>query len=394
LEQSMKRFAMLAAVVVLGACERVETGVEPTENGADFTKYVAMGTSISMGYASDGVVAASQQTSWPRLLAADIGVTFTQPLIEAPGCRPPLIAPLSLLKRLDGSLSISNTVVCTANSAGVALPAQNVAVTAQTAVDAFTLAPTPNTVASRVLAAGQTQVNAMRSQNPTFVSVEFGGGEVLPALNGLVSINTTIRSIDDFTSGYQNIIDAVKQTGAKALLVTLPTDVTKVPAVRTSAEIASQRNAFALLNVSVNANCDTSPNQVTFLKLLSVMFTAATRATAGLGPADLSCEDVPGTADGILSPAEVTTLNTLVGQINSYITTKANENGYATMSLGTLYDTAKSGVAFDLAAILASTTPFGPNISLDGVHPSAAGNAILAAAAKAAITAKYGTITK
>ena len=390
----MKRFTMLVAVAALAACERVETGVEPTENGADFTRYVAMGTSISMGYASDGVVAASQTTSWPKLLAADIGVTFTQPLIEPPGCRPPLVAPLSLLKRLDGSLSISNTLVCTENSAGVTLPTQNVAVTAQTAVDAFTLAPTPNTVAARVLAAGQTQVNAMRAQNPTFVSVEFGGGEVLPALNGLVSENTTIRSIEDFTSGYQNIIDAVKQTGAKALLVTLPTDVSKFPAVRTSAEIASQRSAFALLNVSVNANCDASPNLVTFLKLLSTLFNAATRAASGLGPYDLSCEDVFASADGILSPSEVATLNTLIGQINSFITTKANDNGYATMSLGTLYDTAKSGVTFDLTTILTSNTPFGPNMSLDAVHPSPAGNAILAAAAKAAIIAKYGAITK
>jgi hypothetical protein len=353
-----------------------------------------MGTSVSMGYASDGVVSASQATSWPKLLAADIGATFTQPLIESPGCRPPLIAPLSLLKRLDGSLSITNTLVCTENSAGVTLPTQNVAVTAQTTIDAFTLAPTPNTVAARVLAPGQTQVNAMKAQNPTFVSVEFGGGEVLPALNGLVSVNTTIRSIDDFTSGYQNIIDAVKQTGAKALLVTLPADVANFPAVRTAAEIASQRSACALLNVSVNANCDASANLVTFLKLLSTMFNAATRAAAGLGPYDLSCEDVASTADGILSPAEVATLNTLIGQINSYITTKANENGYATMSLGTLYDTAKSGVAFDLTTILTSNTPFGPNMSLDAVHPSAAGTTILAAAAKAAIIAKYGSITK
>jgi len=390
----MKQFAVVAVMVILVACERVETGVEPTENGADFTRYVAMGTSVSMGYAGDGVVAASQATSWPKLLAADIGVTFTQPLIESPGCRPPLIAPLSLLKRLDGSLSITNTLVCTENSAGVTLPAQNVAVTAQTTIDAFTLAPTPNTVAARVLAPGQTQVNAMKAQNPTFVSVEFGGGEVLPALNGLVSVNTTIRSIDDFTSGYQNIIEAVKQTGAKALLVTLPADVAKFPAVRTAAEIASQRSAFALLNVSVNANCDASANLVTFLKLLSAMFNAATRAAAGLGPYDLSCEDIFSTADGILSPSEVATLNTLIGQINSYITTKANENGYATMSLGTLYDTAKSGVAFDLTTILTSNTPFGPNMSLDAVHPSAAGNAILAAAAKAAIIAKYGAITK
>jgi hypothetical protein len=347
-----------------------------------------------MGYASDGVLASSQQSSWPKLLANDIGVTFTLPLIDAPGCQPPYAAPLSQMRRLDNSLAVNTSTVCAANSAGVTLPAQNVAVTAQTTADAFTLAPTSGSVAARVLSVGQTQVAAMRAQNPTFVSIEFGAAEFLPALSGLLLNNTTIIPFATFTSGYENVVAAVKQTGAGALLVTLPGDVSKIPVVRTSAEISAQRAAFLLLNVSVNANCDASPNFVTLPKVVFALFNGAVRASSGLTPYDLSCADVQGSADGILTPADISTLNALIAQMNAYITTKANENGYATMSLGVLYDTAKNGVPFDLAAMLASTTPFGPNISLDALHPSAAGNAILAAAAKAAITAKYGSITK
>ena len=72
---------------------------------------------------------------------------------------------------------------------------------------------------------------------------------------------------------------------------------------------------------------------------------------------------------------------------------RATAAGYATFSLGSLYDTVKNGVTFDLANILTSTTPFGTLMSLDGIHPSAAGQAVLASAAKAAIIQKYGTIT-
>jgi hypothetical protein len=381
-------------VVIGSACENVDTGVDPKENSANFAKYVAIGTSISMGYASDGVLAASQQASWPKLLANDLGVTFTLPLIDSPGCQPPYAAPLSQIRRIDNSLAVNTSIVCAANSAGVTLPAQNVAVTGQTTTDAFTVAPTSGKVAARVLPPNQTQVAAMRAQNPTFVSVELGAAEFLPALSGLLSENTTFIPIETFTASYGNVVDAVKQTGAGALLVTLPTDVTKIPVVRTSAEIASQRAAFLLLNVSVNSNCDTSPNFVTLPKVVFALFNGATRASSGLSPYDLSCADVQALADGILTPADVATLNALIAQMNAYITTKANENGYATMSLGVLYDTAKTGVPFDLATILTSTTPFGPNMSLDAVHPSAAGNAILAAAARAAITAKYGSITK
>ena len=379
-------------LLIAGACEKVDTGVEPGgEDSADFSKYVAMGTSITMGYASDGVNASTQQTSWAKLLANDAVVTFTLPLIDAPGCGPPLAAPLGGLKRVDNS-SVAATTVCSPNAAGVTLPAQNVAVQGATAGDAVSATYTGATVGARVLGPGQTQVTAMRAQNPTFVSVEFGANELLPALNGLVANSTAI--FNAFSANYQNIINSVKQSGAEAVLALVPTDLAKFPALRTSAEIAAQRTPFGLLNVSVNTNCNTSTNLVSFTKLLTVLVTGATRAASGLGPADLSCADVAGTADGILTPADITALNALAVQMNTFITSQATANGYATFSLGALYDTAKDGVSFDLATILISPTPFGARMSLDGIHPSLAGHQVLMAAAKAAIIAKYGSITK
>ena len=389
-----RRLAIATLIVMGAACEKADTGVEPGNPIADFSKYVAMGTSVSMGFASDGVVATSQQSSWPKLLASDIGATFTLPLIDSPGCSPPFVAPLAQLKRADNSSILTPSIVCSANSAGVTLPAQTVAISGYTAAAAGAVTPQTGTLAARVLASGQTQATAMRAQSPTFVSVEFGGGEVLPAMSGLVSTGVTIGTLSAFPAGYQLVIDKVKATGAKPLLVTMPTDLSKFPTVRTGAEIASQRAALLTRNVSVNANCDTSPNLITMLKVLGALAQGAIRASGGLSPFDLSCTDVAGTADGVLTPSDITTLNTLIAGMNAFINAKASENDYATFSLGVLYDTSKNGVAFDINAILASETPFGPNISLDSVHPSAAGNQILAAAAKAAIIAKYGSITK
>ncbi len=80
--------------------------------------------------------------------------------------------------------------------------------------------------------------------------------------------------------------------------------------------------------------------------------------------------------------------------MNTFITAQATANGYATFSLGALYDTAKDGVTFDLTTILTSPTPFGPKMSLDGIHPSLAGQQVLMAAAKAGIIARYGSISK
>ena len=64
--------------------------------------YVAMGTSLSMGVMSKGVVGADQARSWPAQLAALADVPFSQPLIQAAGCQPPLMSPLATLRRVTG----------------------------------------------------------------------------------------------------------------------------------------------------------------------------------------------------------------------------------------------------------------------------------------------------
>jgi lysophospholipase L1-like esterase len=83
----------------------------------------------------------------------------------------------------------------------------------------------------------------------------------------------------------------------------------------------------------------------------------------------------------------MTAINNRMAQINAHIQTKATENGYAFFKLAALYDLPKG--ALNLYDVLFSSTPFGENISLDGVHPSAKGQAILANAAVQAINSRY-----
>ena len=112
------------------------------------------------------------------------------------------------------------------------------------------------------------------------------------------------------------------------------------------------------------------------------------RGRLARAPATATCADVPGTADYVLTPSDITAINARMAQINAHIQAKAAESGYAYFALSSLYDLPKP--AFDVTALLFSRTPFGPNISLDGVHPSAAGQTILATAAAKAISARYG----
>ena len=133
------RFApALAAGLVsltLGACsDDVATGPvaplaarhESSEGRGYFQRYVAMGTSISAGVASDGLIAASQQDAWPAQLARLGHREITLPLVSWPGCKPPLAVPLISGKRIDGSAATAFS--CAPNEAGVVLPTNDVAV--------------------------------------------------------------------------------------------------------------------------------------------------------------------------------------------------------------------------------------------------------------------------
>ncbi len=360
------------------------------------SNYVAIGTSLSMGWASDGVVGASQQQSWPAQLAEMAGVSFALPLIAAPGCVPPLAAPLATFRRTDGSSAGASTT-CAPNAAGVTLPTNNLAVENATAREALNATPATASagrgpVTSRILATGMTQLTTMEALNPTFVSVEFGGNEVLPAQVGLLYPGVTFTPFTTFSTNYTQIIDRVRGTGAKAVLVTLPRDLREFPTIRTGPEIASQRAAFTAYNVTVNANCDASPNFVFVRgKVLTAVVTGITRAGNGLGPTDLSCADVPNTPDFILTPGDIAFLNGLVAQMSALIERKAADNGYAVFSLDKLYGKSKDDVPFVLSSFLTSTQPYGPTISLDGVHPSTEGQRILAREARVAIQKTYGT---
>lgn len=358
--------------------------------------YVAIGTSVSMGWMNDGVVGASQRLAWTKQLADGARIPFKLPLIAEPGCKPPFAAPLISFKRVDGS-SAGESTVCAENEAGVVLPTHNLAVENATAREG--LNGTPETasggrrpVTSRVLPSGMTQITAMRSLRPLFVSVEFGGNELLPAQVGLLIPNLTFTPFETFRDNYAQIIENVRATRARAVLVSLRTDLRNFPTIRTGPEIAAQRNAFRAYNVAVSSDCDDSPNYIFVRgKVPTAIISGITMASMGLGPYTLSCADLAPSAgpDYVLTPQNVDFLNALGEQMSDEIERHAAENRYAVFSLGELYNRSKEGVPFDLEAFLKTAAPYGPLISLDGVHPNSAGHAILADAARRAIVSQY-----
>jgi hypothetical protein len=184
----------------------------------------------------------------------------------------------------------------------------------------------------------------------------------------------------NWQADYDQVIAAVQSTGARAVLVGLPNDANAFPSIRRAREFFNQWPYLLTLGISVSFNCYFSSNSL-FLPgyLLTLLSKTPTTAT---------CADVPGAADYVLTAGDMVAINARMAQINAHIQAKASENGYAYFALSAVYDLPKPSL--NLYNVLFSNTPFGPNISLDGVHPSAQGQSLLATAAVQAIDARYG----
>ncbi|MDQ6887819.1 MAG: hypothetical protein M3068_11050 [Gemmatimonadota bacterium] len=389
-----------ASAIAIAACSDNKESIGPVGR-SDFATYVSIGTSISQGTMSDGVVYVGQQHSWTAQLARLANASYSIPLIQAPGCNPPLIAPLQLQIRLDGVAASQNDLTCAPNYTGIALPTNNVALDGATAQTALTVTPeiavatrisrAAGQLYRRVLLPGQTQTSAMKAQQPTFVSVELGANELLGADAGLVVPNLTITPVDTFYKYYDAIIDSVKSTRAKGLLVGLVDDIASFPGTRRGSEIFADSLAFANgFYVNVSSDCaGASAQNLLFLpyKLPPVLGAAQIAAATGKPRPVLSCADSPGTVDFVLTPADAAAVNAQLAAMNAHIQSLATANGYAFFKLQVLYGLPKA--PFSIATFLGSVLPFGPNITLDGVHPSAAGHTIIANAAAAAVDAQY-----
>ena len=399
-------YLLLAAALTVAACSDASTNsparaLDPTGPAAELRvpqtpeRYVAIGTSISMGWASNGVYAGSQVLAWPELLAFGSARPISLPLIQAPGCTSPLVAPLGANKRLSGE-GFAGSTTCAPLVAGVTLPTQNVALA--TAITADAVLRTPEAAGptlpfySRVLPPGTTQLTAALGQSPTIVSVELGGNDVLGATSGLFVPGVTVVPFPFFAQPYNAILDALSATHTKAVLVGLPSNSRNLAALRRGDEIWADRAEFDALHVTVSDDCRESDNYINVsVKSMMMVFAGADSAANNRQNPVYSCADIPGVQDLVLTPNDLNAIDAQLAQMTAHIRDQAAARGFAYFSLGTVYDRPDlKGGAYSVVTQLTSKFPYGFYTSLDGVHPGPIGHVLLAAAAAKAIKTTYG----
>ena len=182
----------------------------------DFTRYVALGDSLTAGFQSGSLNQTYQATSYPALIARQGGATgFQQPLVTEPGI--PAILELRSLSPLQivpkGGLG---------QPANLTLPRpyNNMAVPGADVVDLTTTTTDNGGLHDLILRrTGFTQLQQGLSLAPTVVTLWIGNNDELgAATSGRVIEDVTITSVATFEANYRAAATAIAAiSGAKPL---------------------------------------------------------------------------------------------------------------------------------------------------------------------------------
>src|SRR5207244_13603291 len=144
-------------------------GPQPTGVNSIFQSYVAIGNSITAGYQSSGIVDATQQAAYPRLLAIQMNTRYAYPSLQGRGCAPPVA---NFQTQAGATVTAAQRpTICDARTAPAPQILNNVAVPGATSLDPTSAAtPATNTLTSLFLS-GKTQAQQALGATQTLGSM-------------------------------------------------------------------------------------------------------------------------------------------------------------------------------------------------------------------------------
>jgi lysophospholipase L1-like esterase len=374
--------ALVFAVAAMPAFTQVDTG------SADFSKYVALGDSLTAGFSNGGLGSDQQLDSFPRLIhdAATGDTTgFQQPLVSEPGI-PPQLA-------LHG---LFPTVITPRSGMGKPLnlslprPYDNLGVPGATVHDLLTTVTDNGGIHDLILRGLGTAVQQALVQQPTFVTLWIGNDDVLAAaVSGVAIDGVTLTPPAAFEADLRSVVGAIRASGADLAIGNLP-DVTAIPYVTTIPPVVVDptTNQPVLVNGApvplIGPNGPLSSND-------HVLLSATSELARGIGiPTALGGTGLPLSDSSVLSAAETAKVKARADALNSIIDQVAQDAGAALVDVAGLYDEivqhgrVVGGIEF--------TDDFltGGIFGYDGVHPTRLGYGLVANAFIDGINQTFG----
>ncbi|GAC1424669.1 MAG: SGNH/GDSL hydrolase family protein [Acidobacteriaceae bacterium] len=364
---------LLSALLILTGCGAFSnTTTTPTGGSTPFAKVVFVGDSLTAGYQNGSLLDTQQPNGYANLIATQAKFSITLPLIEPPGV-PPVLRLVS-----------AGPPPVVASAAGVSAGRDNptaqptdLAVPGHKLHDILNYAPPvvptsgEDLITQLVLGfpIGNTkpQVAEAVALKPSTIIVWAGNNDALVAdETGMPSSMTSLAS---FTTDFTQLMATLKGTGANLIVANIP-DVTSVPYMTPSAILITEiAAATKLSSTTVASGLGLQPGDLVNAQGLKDAEAQIKQVAQGGSLTTLPDRDV-------LTVAEITTVQNTIAGYNQVIQLQAGAVGATLVDTHAYFATLTTGVSVN--GITANNTFLGGLFSLDGIHPTNTGYALLA----------------
>ncbi|MDP3149221.1 MAG: SGNH/GDSL hydrolase family protein [Ignavibacteria bacterium] len=435
-------FSLSFIALVFVGCEDRSDIAGPTSGTASYDRFVTIGNSITAGYQSGALYKSAQDFAYGKLIAKQVGASFEMPTYSDPGTGGRMELTAFNLATSTPTI-VNNPNVGAPTNLTYAAPYNNLGIPGAllydvlNAKDSLTCASAllgvpskPNAMFNLVLRNIGTQFEQAKALNPTLVTLWIGNNDVLgfATSGGFSPTSPTPAATFDFL--YRALADSVKSLNAKVVVANLP-DVTAIPFFNTvgpKVALGTPWTAAGVTGIYYQKHAATAMDATAKVDSLGLL-TGKVDLTLVAGSFVSFLKDTTGAAWTALAaylkipvsyvkPAfvdvsypfgfhplnpfpdvltldadEITTAKTATASFNASIDSIARNRGFAIVNINTFFNQIRAndktgtyygGIKFTTGYIS------GGLFSLDGVHPSNHGHAIIANEFIKVINSKWG----
>ena len=428
-------FVFIAALIIIG-CDEYNEVTAPTVNTgtANFSKFVTIGNSLTAGYQSAALFESAQMYSYGNLIANHMNTLFAQPIYSDPGTggRMEVVSIEPFVSTFNSNVGMPTNLTYPApyNNLGVPGALLFDVINATNANDCASalFAGTPNPMFDLVLRNSAlnlgTQLQQATVLDPSLVTLWIGNNDVLGYATSGGTSPAEPTDVPTFTFLYNLAAGALDALSANIVVANLP-DVTTIPYFTTVGPTMAlsipwgNLAALGAPGVFYQKHGEIIGTGVAdSLTLLTggIMVTLPAGSYAGLigTPTDQYYADnnltIPPGIDVtqpfgvhpqnpipdalVLDADEINTAQTSTQSFNGVISNAASDFGFGLADMYTRMNQIRAndftGGTNINGVVFTTTYVLGGLFSLDGVHPSNQGQAVMGNEFIKAINAKFG----
>ncbi len=408
--------ALISLSILFIGCEnRTELTAPPLPNlgSTNFSTYVAIGNSITSGYQSGSLYEDAQMFSYPKLIANQVGTEFVQPIISNPGTVGRIeiksLEPFTITYNQNGG-TLTNPTAPYYNNFGIPGIVLADVLSATSMTNSFSRSPFLDIIL-RGKGTIYSQIKDLAGKKPTFITLWIGNNDVLgyATSGGVRPTSPTDPNVFGFL--YSALADSLASIGAKVVVANIP-DVTAIPFFTTVGPgIAQKLSSLGISGIfyQPHGQYSGSPLPVSALANFNVLITLIGQNYAGLigTPTGKFYKDnnvniAPLISAGILDTtklfgldpknpwpdalildaSEITTAKNATTAYNNFILGVANSKGFGLVDINSIFNQIRAndfsgGTVYD-GVVFKTTYVTGGLFSLDAIHPSSRGQALIA----------------